>query len=63
MNANYDLPWALTYSYGRALQAAALNAWRGKAEHVAAAQEAFTHRAKMNGLAAKGEWNEAMENA
>ena len=63
MNANYDLPWALTYSYGRALQAAALNAWRGKAEHTAAAQEAFTHRAKMNGLAAKGEWNEAMENA
>lgn len=62
MNANYTLPWNLTYSYGRALQAAALSAWGGKADNVSAAQAAFTHRAKMNSLAAKGEWNEGLEN-
>src|ERR1700742_1138060 len=56
MNANYDLPWALTFSYGRALQHAPQHAWGGKAENVPAAQAAFTHRAKMNGLAAMGEW-------
>ncbi|HVU20411.1 MAG TPA: class I fructose-bisphosphate aldolase, partial [Rhizomicrobium sp.] len=38
MNANYDLPWALTFSYGRALQAAPQKAWSGKAENVAAGQ-------------------------
>ncbi len=54
MNASYDLPWALTFSYGRALQAAPQKAWRGKAENVAAAQAAFAHRARMNGLAALG---------
>ena len=63
MNAMYDLPWALTFSYGRALQAAALQAWGGKSENVAAAQRAFLHRAKMNGLAARGEWKEALEDA
>jgi fructose-bisphosphate aldolase class I len=59
----YDLPWALTFSYGRALQAAALKAWSGKAENVPAAQAAFTHRARMNGLAAKGEWSNTLEKA
>ncbi len=61
MNAGYDLPWALTYSYGRALQAAALKAWDGRAENVEAGSKAFTHRAKMNGLAATGEWDEGLE--
>ncbi|MFG1298428.1 class I fructose-bisphosphate aldolase [Xanthobacter sp. V3C-3] len=50
------LPWKLTYSYGRALQAAPQKAWSGKAENVAKAQAAFTHRAHMNSLAALGQW-------
>ncbi|MEM1047563.1 MAG: class I fructose-bisphosphate aldolase [Pseudomonadota bacterium] len=57
MNAMGSLPWALTFSYGRALQQAALKAWGGKVENVAAAQRAFTHRARMNGLAAQGTWS------
>jgi len=57
-----DLPWSVTFSYGRALQAAPQKAWSGKAENVAAAQRAFAHRARMNGLAAKGEWTAALEN-
>ncbi len=61
MNAKYDLPWKLTFSYGRALQAAPQKAWGGKAENVAAAQAAFTHRAKMNGLAAMGQWKADLE--
>jgi fructose-bisphosphate aldolase class I len=61
MNAMFDLPWTLTFSYGRALQAAALAAWRGKRENVAAAQAAFTHRARMNSLAATGGWSADLE--
>jgi fructose-bisphosphate aldolase class I len=61
MVAGYDLPWAMTFSYGRALQAAPQAAWAGKSENVAAAQRAFTHRARMNGLAALGKWNAAEE--
>ncbi len=62
MNAAHpDLPWPLTFSYGRALQAAPQKAWSGKAENVTAAQHAFAHRARMNGLAAKGEWLPALE--
>ena len=57
------LPWKLTYSYGRALQASALKAWGGKAENIAAGQAAFTHRARMNSLAALGQWNKAAEKA
>lgn len=56
-----NLPWKLTYSYGRALQAAPQKAWSGKAENVAAAQAAFTHRARMNSLAAKGLWSAELE--
>jgi len=63
MNAMGDLPWALTFSYGRALQAAALQAWSGKTEYVAAAQRAFSHRARMNGLAALGDWKADLEKA
>lgn len=61
MNAVGNLPWALTFSYGRALQQAALKAWLGKSENVSAGQAAFTHRARMNGLAAKGEWSASLE--
>jgi fructose-bisphosphate aldolase class I len=57
------LPWAVTFSYGRALQAAAQKAWSGKPENVPAAQAAFAHRARMNGLAATGEWAEPLEAA
>ena len=63
MNAMGDLPWKLTFSYGRALQAAALKAWGGRSENVAAAQRAFAHRAKMNGLASMGKWQPALEKA
>jgi fructose-bisphosphate aldolase, class I len=61
MNAKYDLPWSLTFSYGRALQAAPQKAWSGKKENVPAAQAAFLHRARMNHLAALGEWSAAEE--
>jgi fructose-bisphosphate aldolase class I len=61
MNRIGNLPWALTFSYGRALQHAPQKAWGGKNENVAAAQRAFTHRAKMNGLAALGQWKADME--
>jgi len=63
MNAIGNLPWKLTFSYGRALQAAALKAWGGKTENVAAAQKAFAHRARMNGLAALGKWEAKLEKA
>ncbi len=61
MNATYDLPWNLTFSYGRALQAAPLQAWCGKADNVPAAQTAFRHRARMNSMATKGEWSTDQE--
>jgi fructose-bisphosphate aldolase, class I len=61
MNRIGGLPWPLTFSYGRALQAAPQKAWSGKAENVAAGQQAFTHRARMNSLANKGEWTAAQE--
>ena len=63
MNAAGPLPWKLTFSYGRALQAAALKAWGGKAENVAAGQRAFAHRARMNSLAARGKWEQRLEKA
>ncbi|MDL2409019.1 fructose-bisphosphate aldolase class I [Rhizobium calliandrae] len=59
----YDLPWHVTFSYGRALQDASLKAWGGKAENVAAGQRAFAHRAEMNYLAAKGRWTKDSEKA
>jgi fructose-bisphosphate aldolase, class I len=61
MNRLGPLPWRLTFSYGRALQAAPQKAWSGRAENVAAGQRAFTHRAHMNGLASKGEWASELE--
>ena len=61
MNKIGNLPWALTFSYGRALQAAPQKAWAGKADNVGAAQAAFNHRAKMNSLAALGQWKTDLE--
>jgi len=49
-------PWTLSFSYGRALQHAALQAWLGKKDNVSAAQRAYLHRAHLNGLAALGKW-------
>ena len=63
MNAIGGAPWHLTFSYGRALQAAAIKAWGGKPENVAAGQRAFSHRARMNGLAAQGKWEARLEKA
>jgi fructose-bisphosphate aldolase class I len=61
MNKLGPLPWKLTFSYGRALQAAPQKAWAGKAENVASAQRAFAHRAMMTSLAARGEWKQDLE--
>lgn len=63
MNAIGGFPWKMSFSYGRALQAAPQKAWGGKPENVAAAQKAFLHRAKMNGLAALGDWESKLEKA
>jgi len=54
-------PWAITFSYGRALQDAALHAWHGKADQIKAGQQAFYHRAKCNGAAARGKYTDALE--
>ena len=54
-------PWKLTYSYGRALQDEALNAWRGRQENLAAAQQAFNHRAKCDSAAALGGYTTSLE--
>ena len=61
MAAMPGLPWPLTFSYSRALQNPALNAWRGQAGNVAAAQKAFHHRAHMNSLASQGKWRAELE--
>jgi len=63
MNKIGGLPWPLTFSYGRALQAAPQKAWAGKAENVLAGQKAFIHRARMNSLAASGTWTAEHEKA
>jgi fructose-bisphosphate aldolase class I len=61
MNAHGALPWALTFSYGRALQEYALSAWGGKSTAFAAGQKALAVRAKMNSLAAGGTYQPSME--
>lgn len=63
MNKLGLLPWALTYSYGRALQASALEAWRGEDSNIEAAQQAYVLRAKCNTAAAKGKYSSDMEAA
>ena len=55
------MPWPLTFSYSRALQNPALNAWKGQSANAGAAQRAFHHRAQMNGLAAQGKWKAELE--
>ena len=61
MNRRGDVPWQLSFSYGRALQQPALKAWGGAPENREAAQAALAHRARMNGLARSGEWSPSME--
>ncbi|MER9189336.1 class I fructose-bisphosphate aldolase [Mesorhizobium australicum] len=63
INAIGQHPWKLTFSYGRALQAAPQKAWSGKPSNIAAGQAAFTHRAHMNHLAALGKWKASLEQA
>src|SRR4051812_46227456 len=63
MNAIGGLPWPLTFSYGRALQAAPQKAWGGKAENIEAGKAAFAHRALMNFNAALGKWNKSEDKA
>ena len=62
MNKIGGFPWKLSFSYGRALQQAALKAWMGKEENMNSAQAAFSHRALMNKKAALGKWNKDLEN-
>ncbi|MGV1014083.1 MAG: class I fructose-bisphosphate aldolase [Methyloceanibacter sp.] len=61
MNKIGGVPWKLTFSYGRALQAAPQKAWSGKEENKGVAQAAFAHRAEMNGLATLGKWTPELE--
>ncbi len=63
MNQLPDLPWQLSFSYGRALQAPVLKAWKGEPANVAAAQQAFHHRALCNSKARFGKYTEDMETA
>ncbi len=64
MNRLGSAPWPLSFSYGRALQAPALKVWgEDPAANVAAAQKILAHRARMNGLAAMGQYEESLEAA
>jgi len=61
MNKIGGFKWKLSFSYGRALQAAALQAWGGKPENVFISQDELSHRAEMNKLASLGKWEEELE--
>jgi fructose-bisphosphate aldolase, class I len=61
MNALGAHPWQLSFSYGRALQAPALKAWSGKPDNIEAAQQAYYHRARLNGAARSGSYSPDME--
>jgi fructose-bisphosphate aldolase class I len=63
MNQLGDLPWQLSFSYGRALQAPALKAWKGETANVDAGRNAFLHRAKLNSAARSGSYTTDMEKA
>jgi fructose-bisphosphate aldolase class I len=63
MNQLVGAPWQLSFSYGRALQAPALKAWKGDPANARAAQQAFHHRAKLNGAARSGHYTGEMETA
>jgi fructose-bisphosphate aldolase, class I len=54
-------PWKISFSYGRALQDAAMGAWHGRDENLTAGQHAFYHRARCNGAATRGEYTDQME--
>ena len=60
---NKDLPWPLSFSYGRALQEPCLKVWSGNSTNIEAAQKALLHRERCNGLACKGEYDSKMEEA
>lgn len=62
MNKIGGFPWELSFSYGRALQAPALAAWKGEASNVEAGQKALYQRAKLNGAARSGSYSSDMEN-
>jgi fructose-bisphosphate aldolase, class I len=61
MNEMGSFPWKLSFSYGRALQAPSLEYWKNKAENIAQAQRLFAHRARLNSMAALGEYNPELE--
>jgi len=63
MGGDDSHPWALSFSYGRALQAPALKAWGGDPANVELGQRALAHRARMNGLARMGEYTAELESA
>jgi len=63
MNTLDGRPWQLSFSYGRALQAPALKAWKGEAANVDAGKDAFLHRAKLNSAARSGSYSPEMEKA
>jgi fructose-bisphosphate aldolase class I len=61
MNALGQQPWELSFSYGRALQAPSLKAWKGEDANVQAGQDALAHRARLNGAARDGSYSPEME--
>jgi fructose-bisphosphate aldolase class I len=63
MNVRFksQLPWALAFSFARAIQQPALEIWQGEESHVSEAQQALVHRAKCNRAARRGEYTAAME--
>jgi fructose-bisphosphate aldolase class I len=63
MNVRFksQLPWALAFSFARAIQQPALEIWKGKESNILAAQQALYHRAKCNWAARRGEYNSSME--
>jgi fructose-bisphosphate aldolase class I len=65
MNARFKsrVPWALAFSFARAIQQPAMEIWHGEAAHVSAAQQALYHRANCNRAARRGEYNSAMDPA
>jgi fructose-bisphosphate aldolase class I len=63
INKRGPLPWQVSFSYGRALQAAALKAWQGQDASAGEGQKAYLHRARMNGLAQNGLWSPDAEKA
>ena len=63
MNKMGPHPWALSFSYGRALQAPSLKAWKGDASNIQAGQQALLHRARCNGAARDGRYDSSMEDA